>query len=98
MCPRADDDELEDEFETHIRRRRALMEQGRREKGMSFWAYVGLIGTVGWSVVAPMVLGVLLGHFIDRKSGMSYQWTLSLLLLGLAVGCYNGWRIITKER
>jgi len=96
MCPR-DDDELEDEFETHVRRRRALIEQGRREKGMTFWRYVGLIGAVGWSVVVPMILGVLLGRLMDGKFETTYEWTLGLLVFGLAVGCYNAWRMVTKE-
>ncbi|MHA1573739.1 MAG: AtpZ/AtpI family protein [Alphaproteobacteria bacterium] len=97
MCPR-DDDELDDEFEACVRRQRALIEKGRREKGMSFWHYVGLIGTVGWSVVVPTVAGLLLGRLIDQKTEATYEWTLGLLVLGLAVGCYSAWRIVTKEQ
>ena len=97
MCPRADDDELEDEFEVRVERQRTLIERGRREKEKSFWQYVGLIGAVGWSVVVPMLIGVLLGRMMDGKFETTYEWTLGLLVLGLAVGCYNAWRIVTKE-
>ncbi len=98
MPPPSDDDEFEDEFETHVQRQRVLIEKGRREKGRSFWQYVGLIGAVGFSVVVPMALATFLGHWIDRRSpNTSYEWTLSLLVLGLALGCYNAWRIVTKE-
>jgi len=93
-----DDDELEDEFEIHVTRQRLRIEQGRREKGKSFWQYVGLIGAFGWSVVVPMILGVLLGRFIDRKIGLRYEFTLGLLVFGLALGCYNGWRIVSREQ
>lgn len=98
MFPRDDDDELEDEFEARVRRQRERIEQGRREKGITFWRYVGLIGAVGWGVVAPMVLGIVLGRLIDQKAEMEYEWTLGLLVLGLAVGCYNAWRMVTKEQ
>lgn len=98
MSPRENDDELEDEFEVHVRRRRELIEQGRREKGQSFWSYVGLIGAVGWSVVVPMLLGMVLGRLMDAKLETTYEWTLGLLVLGLAVGCYNAWRMVTKEQ
>jgi ATP synthase protein I len=98
MCARDKDEELEDEFEVHVRRQRELMERGRREKGQSFWQYVGLIGAVGWSVVVPMVLGALLGLWIDGKYGTRPRWTVGLLLLGLCVGCVNAWRTITKEQ
>ena len=99
MCAldRPDDDELEDEFETRVARQRARIEEGRREKGQSFWSYVGLIGTVGWSVVVPMIVGVLLGRWIDHGSG-GWRWTLGLLVLGLFIGCLNAWRSISKEQ
>ncbi len=96
MC--AYDDELEDEFEVRVRRQRALMEKGKQERGQSFWQYVGLIGTVGWSVVVPMVLCVFLGLWLDRKFGSGSKLTLSLLLFGLAMGCLNAWRSVTKEQ
>ena len=98
MCARDRDDELDDEFETRVTRQRARMEKARREKGESFWRYVGLIGAVGWSVVVPMVLGVLLGLWLDRRAQAGTRWTLILLILGLGIGCLNAWRTITKEQ
>ncbi len=92
-----DDDELEDEFEIHVTRQRLRIEQGRREKGMSFWCYLGLIGAVGWSVVVPMVVGGFLGSYMDSKLKTTYECTLGLLVLGLALGCYNAWRMVTRE-
>jgi ATP synthase protein I len=97
MCARDRDDELEDEFEAGVQRQRELIERGRREHGQSFWRYVGLIGVVGWSVVVPMAIGVLLGLWIDRKYHTGSRWTLILLLFGLCIGCVNAWRMITKE-
>ena len=93
----AHDDELEDEFEIRVQRQCARIEQGRREKGESFWSYVGLIGTIGWSVVVPMLLGAVLGLWLDRKFETGSRWTLGLLVFGLSIGCLNAWRTITKE-
>lgn len=98
MCARDKEEELEDEFEVRVRRQRARIEKGRREKGQSFWRYVGLMGAVGWSVALPMVLAVLLGLWLDGKFASGSKWTLGLLLFGLAVGCLNAWRLITKEQ
>lgn len=91
------DDELDDEFESQVRRQRKLMEEGRAESGQSFWGYLGLIGVVGWSVVVPMVLGILGGLWLDRRFTTGSGWTLGLMLLGLCVGCINAWRMITRE-
>jgi len=92
------DEELEDEFEARLRSRRRLMEKGRGESGRSFWSYLGLIGVVGWSVVVPMVLGILAGLWLDRRFEAGYKWTLALMLLGLCIGCLNAWRMITREQ
>ncbi len=98
MFAHDEEEELEDEFEARVQRQRQRIEKGRREKGQSFWSYVGLMGAVGWSVVVPMVLAILLGLVLDRKFGTGSKWTLGLLLVGLAVGCLNAWRLITKEQ
>ena len=92
-----DDEELEDEFQLRIRKRAELLQQGKQDKGRSFWKYVGLIGSVGWGIVVPMIAGIYLGLFVDRHADTTYSWTLGLLCLGLAVGCYNAWRMVTKE-
>jgi len=97
MSARDRDDELEDEFEVRIRRQCARIEKGREERGEFFWQYLGLIGVVGWSVVLPMVVGLLVGRWIDRGYGTGYAWTMGLLLFGLFMGCLNAWRSITKE-
>ena len=97
MCAFGKDDELEDEFEVRVRRQSDLIRKGKEETGQSFWTYVGLIGAVGWGIVLPIVLGVLLGFWIDRKLGGGSMWTLILLLVGVAIGCVNGWRTITEE-
>ena len=94
---RADDDDPDDAFTALVKHRSELIERGKREKGRSFWQYLSLIGVVGWSVVVPMLLGAVLGQFIDRKAKTDYQWTLGLLVLGLALGCWNAWRTVTKD-
>jgi ATP synthase protein I len=97
MCAFDKDDELEDAFEAHVRKRTALMEKGRAERGRSFWSYMGLIGTIGWTVVLPMLLGVFIGLRLDARFETGSKWTLSLLVAGLSAGCYNAWRFITRE-
>lgn len=98
MSARNNEEELEDEFEMRVARQRARIEQGRREKDRSFWRYVGLIGSVGWGVVVPMLLGTLLGLWLDRKFETGSKLTLGLLMFGLFIGCLNAWRTVTKER
>ena len=73
-------------------------EEYRRVGDRSFWSSLAFIGMVGWGVMLPAIAGGFLGAWIDRKSGTSPTWTLALLLLGLALGCANAWRVINQER
>jgi ATP synthase protein I len=82
-------------FREAVRRRRERLQRARQEED-SFWRYVGLLGTVGWSVVLPMVLGGLLGLWLDTLFATGSAWTLTLLLLGLALGMLNAWRLIHR--
>jgi ATP synthase protein I len=58
---------------------------------------VALFGLVGWSVALPTLLSLALGIWIDRTWPGQFSWTLMLLLIGIILGCYNGWRVIQKE-
>jgi ATP synthase protein I len=58
---------------------------------------LGLIGTIGWSVSVPPVGGALLGVWLDEHYPSQRSWTLSLLLLGLCLGCFIAYRWVRKE-
>jgi ATP synthase protein I len=69
-----------------------------REKGkQSPWFGLGMFGLVGWSIVLPMLLGVFAGSWIDDRWPTQVSWTLTLMFLGLALGCANAWLWIQKE-
>jgi len=77
----------------HQRRERA-----RREPVGSVWAHVARVGTLGWLIVTPIVLGALVGHLIDRAYGTGITWALALLTLGLCAAGYFYWKVIQEER
>jgi len=61
------------------------------------WLGLGLFGLVGWAVAIPTLLGVLLGVAIDKHYPGVHSWTLSLLILGLFIGCLNAWHWVANE-
>jgi len=61
------------------------------------WFGLGMMGLIGWSVVVPTLLGAGLGIWLDRGHPGRISWTLSLLLLGLVLGCANAWHWMSKE-
>lgn len=61
------------------------------------WFGLGMFGLIGWSVVVPMLLGIFVGTWIDDKWPSQVSWTLTLMFIGLALGCANAWMWINKE-
>lgn len=73
------------------------IEKAERERP-TLLAQTTYIGTLGLLLVLPIVAGAYLGRWLDgMMAGYSMRWTLSLLFLGLVVGCVNVW-LFVKER
>lgn len=65
------------------------MKKAQRERA-GLLAQTVYIGTLGLLFVLPVVAGAYLGHWLDSLlQGYSMRWTLSLILLGVAVGALN---------
>jgi len=56
-----------------------------------------MIGVLGWTIVAPTLLGVFAGRWLDHRFASGIFWTLGLLVAGLALGCTLAWKRIYRE-
>jgi len=72
--------------------------RARQETQRGIWFGLGMFGVVGWAVAVPTVIGVALGVWLDRAHPARYSWTLMLLVVGIALGCLNAWRWLSRER
>ena len=71
--------------------------RARRHTTAGVWFGLGMMGLIGWSVAIPTLLGAALGLWLDQRYPGGRSWTLALLVAGLAIGCFNAWRWITRE-
>jgi ATP synthase protein I len=71
--------------------------RARRTRDRNVWFGVGLFGMVGWTIAITTIIGVTIGIWIDRKWPSSYSWTLTMLFIGLIIGCMNAWYWVNKE-
>ncbi|MCX7193828.1 MAG: AtpZ/AtpI family protein [Proteobacteria bacterium] len=71
--------------------------KAQRRVTQTVWAGLGMMGLVGWSVAVPTVLGAVLGIWLDKRYPGIHSWTLTLLIIGLALGCLNAWHWVVKE-
>ncbi len=80
-----------------VRLRRGRWERGQREGERSIGQNLAMIGTLGWTVVTPTLIGIFVGRWLDRTFASAIFWTLGLLVAGLALGCWLGWNRIHHE-
>ncbi|RJR54816.1 MAG: ATPase F0F1 [Desulfobacteraceae bacterium] len=73
---------------------RKLKARGRKR---GVWFGLGMFGLVGWAVAIPTLLGVILGLWLDRRWPASFSWTLTLLFVGVILGCLNAWFWVKRE-
>jgi ATP synthase protein I len=80
-----------------VKRRRARVESWQREGERSIGQNLAMIGALGWTIVVPTLLGILLGRWLDRSFGSGIFWTFGLIVAGVATGCWMAWKRIHRE-
>lgn len=68
-----------------------------RRRGNGVWFWLGMLGLIGWTVAVPTVIGVVVGLWLDRIAPASFSWTLTMLVLGLALGLITAWFWVSRE-
>ena len=86
--------EAPDPLLDEVRVRSARHRRWLRDGEPSVARRLAQIGVLGWLVVTPMLLGVFAGRWLDRHFGTGLFWTGPLLLVGLGLGCWSGWKWI----
>lgn len=71
--------------------------KAQRHITRTIWFGLGMMGLIGWSVAIPTLLGAGLGLWLDNHYPGRQSWTLTLLVIGLVIGCLNAWHWVTKE-
>lgn len=78
---------------------RDLQRYGRREpEGRSFWRSLGVLGSVGWPLVASTVGGTLAGRWLDLEWQTGIRFTLLLLVTGAVAGALIVWKLVGPGR
>ncbi|CAM2889953.1 AtpZ/AtpI family protein [Legionella anisa] len=84
-------------FVEQISKKVSRKRKAKRHARLIIWSGLGMMGLIGWSVAAPTLLGVALGHILDMHYPGKHSWTLMLLIIGLILGCVNAWYWVAKE-
>ena len=88
----------EDKFAGEISKKEARKRRAREGTNHSLWFGLGMFGIIGWSVTVPLLGGVALGLWIDRRWPSHVSWTLTFLFIGAFLGCLNAWFWVSRQR
>ena len=92
MIENDDAEGLRDRVADAAERAAERMEAGRRTPEPSLASRLGQIGILGWAIVTPVLLGLLVGRFLDHWLHTNITFTAALIMLGAAAGFWSAWR------
>jgi len=80
--------------ELREKRAKRYKEEGER----SIWQNLSMVGALGWLIVSPILLGVVLGRWLDRMHHTGIFFSGAFIFIGVVIGCYLAWQRIKKEQ
>lgn len=92
-----DEPQAERELEQLVAGKQDRKLRARRQQDQSIAFGLGMFGLVGWSVTVPALVGIAIGVWIDSRWPSRFSWTVMLLVAGVAMGCLNAWRWVSRE-
>ena len=65
------------------------MNNNNNKQDKNFLRNIALITQIGFSMITPILVGVYLGQFIDKKVGTNGIFTIILIIIGVGGGFVN---------
>lgn len=69
----------------------------RTEGEPSMARFVGQIGVLGWIIVAPTLIGLFVGRWLDHMLRTGIFWSAALLVLGVTLGFWSAWSWMRRQ-
>jgi len=91
------DDREQREMHRAVRLRERREERWKQEGERPIWQNLSMINVLGWLIVTPILIGVLLGRWLDRTFDSGIFFTGALIFLGASIGSYLAWQRVRKE-
>jgi ATP synthase protein I len=82
----------DDQTADAARRAAERSKQGFDEPEPSLGARLGQIGVLGWAIVVPILIGLLVGRWLDRLFNTGVLFSAALLMAGAALGFWSAWK------
>ncbi len=91
--PKRNDDSMAHAARQAVQRERELREEPEPSLGVR----LGQIGILGWTIVVPTPLGLVISHWLDRHFNTGVFFSAPLLMAGAAVGLWSAWKWMHRQ-
>lgn len=81
-----------DRLAAAARRAAEREKRGKETPEPSLGARLGQMGILGWTIVVPTLLGLVVGRWLDTQFSTGIMFAAALLMLGSAFGLWSAWR------
>lgn len=82
----------QDDLERELARQAAQRERARRQGPPSLARQLAMVGALGWTLVLPILGGVVLGRWLDGWAGSGITFSAGLIVAGAALGFWMLWK------
>lgn len=91
--PRRDHADVEEAARRAVERARL----GQDVPEPSLGSRLAQIGILGWAIVTPILLGIVLGRLADRHFGTGVFFTAPAIFIGAAIGFHAAWKWMHRQ-
>ncbi|MBP5535145.1 MAG: AtpZ/AtpI family protein [Alphaproteobacteria bacterium] len=92
----AEFDKTEDKKVQEVLIKKAELMKNRGNR--SLCANFGMVAVLGVIMTAPLVIGILVGNWLDKDFAVKgFSWRLNLMIIGFFMGLYYAYRWIKYE-
>ena len=84
-------------LEAAAERAAARKREERAAPEPSLASRLGQIGVLGWAIVAPILLSLLIGRWLDRTLQTGVFFSAPAVMLGAGIGLWTAWRWMHKH-
>jgi ATP synthase protein I len=88
LSPDGSDDRLAEA----ARRAAERSKEGADDPEPSLGARLGQIGILGWTIIVPILAGLLIGRWLDRLFTTGIVFSAALIMVGAVVGFWSAWK------
>lgn len=96
MTPQPDGSE-EDRVAAIARRTARRRREGRDDPEPSLGSRLGQIGILGWAIVTPILVALLIGRWLDRVLATGVMFSAAFIMIGAAFGFWSVWRWMHRQ-